>query len=73
MAGDIELQIENKHFHKSNLILKSIDKVVIQYDSFNPTRGGSYIKLPEWIASKKPAEVLRSGLMKRLNLLEIMQ
>ena len=41
MAGDIELQIENKHFHKSNLILKGIDEIVIQYDRYNPTRGGS--------------------------------
>ena len=24
-----------------------------QYDRYNPTRGGSYIKLPEWIANKK--------------------
>ena len=53
MAGDIELEIEIKQFHKSNLRVHGINKIVIQYDRYNPTRGGSYIKLPEWIANKK--------------------
>ena len=53
MARDIELQIENKQFHKSGLIIRGIDKITIQYDRYNPTRGGSYIELPAWIAKKK--------------------
>ena len=53
MASDIETQIEVKAFHKSNLRLKGIDKITIQYDRYNPTRGGSYIKLPDWISNKK--------------------
>ena len=53
MAGDIELEIEIKQFHKSNLRVHGIDRIVIQYDRYNPTRGGSYIKLPERMANKK--------------------
>ena len=53
MAGDIELEIEIKQFHKSNLRVHGINQIDVQFDRYNPTRGGSYIKLPEWIASKK--------------------
>ena len=53
MAKDIEIQIETKQFHKSGLVIRGIDKITIQYDRYNPTRGGSYIELPEWIANKK--------------------
>jgi RNAse (barnase) inhibitor barstar len=38
MAGDIELQIENKQFNKSDLRVHGIDKIIIQYDRYNPTR-----------------------------------
>ena len=53
MAKYIELQIETKQFHKSGLVIRGIDQITIQYDRYNPTRGGSYIELPEWIAKKK--------------------
>ena len=53
MAGDIELQIENQQFHESNLRVHGIYKISIQYDRYNPTRGGSYIKLPECIKNLK--------------------
>jgi len=52
-SADIELQIINAQFEKSNLTITGIDKIIINYDRFNPTRGGSYIKLPEHIAFKK--------------------
>ena len=55
MAKDIELQIETKQFHKSGLVVKGIDSITIQYDRYNPTRGASYIELPDWIAKKKHA------------------
>ena len=57
MARDIELQIENKQFHKSGLIIRGIDKITIQYDRYNPTRGGSYIELPAWIAKKRHVSI----------------
>ena len=53
MAADIELQIEQKQLHKSKFRIKGIDKILIHYDRYNPTRGGSYIELPKWIADKK--------------------
>ena len=53
MAGDIELIIETRQFHKSNLRVHSIDKLVIHYDRYNPTRGGSYLDLSDWIQRKK--------------------
>lgn len=52
-AADIELQIEQKQLHKSKFRIKGIDKIVINYDRYNPTRGGSYVELPKWIADKK--------------------
>ena len=53
MAADIELQIEQKQLHKSKFRIKGIDTILIHYDRYNPTRGGSYIELPKWIADKK--------------------
>ena len=53
MVADIELQIEQKQLHKSKFRIKGIDKLVIHYDRYNPTRGGSYIALPKWVADKK--------------------
>jgi hypothetical protein len=52
-SADIELQIFNAKFEKSNLKITGIDKIVVNYDRFNPTRGGSYIELPKHIAIKK--------------------
>ena len=53
MAADIELQIELKQFHKSGLRIHAIDKLTVNFDRYNPTRAGSYIELPKWIADKK--------------------
>ena len=53
MAADIELQIETRQFKKSNFRVKGIESIVVHYDRYNPTRGGSYIDLPKWIADKK--------------------
>ena len=53
MAEDIQLQIENNHTAKYNLIVDKISKITIHYDRFNPTRAGSYIEAPEWIKNKK--------------------
>ena len=52
-SADIELQILNAQFEKSNLTITGIDKIIINYDRFNPTRGGSFIELPSHIAFKK--------------------
>ena len=53
MAADIELQIEHKQLHKSKFRIKAVDKMIIHYDRYNPTRGGSYVELPTWIANKE--------------------
>ena len=53
MAADIETQIELKQFNKSGLRVHSVDKLTVHYDRYNPTRGGSYIELPDWIKAKK--------------------
>ena len=53
IAADIQIQIELKQFHKSGLRIHSIDQLTLMYTIFNPTRAGSYIVLPKWIASKK--------------------
>ena len=53
MAEDIELQIENNQVKNYNLIVDKIDKITIHYDRYNPTRGGSYIALPDWVSAKK--------------------
>ena len=29
------------------------EKIRINYDKYNPTRGGSFIELPKWIQDKK--------------------
>jgi hypothetical protein len=42
-----------KQLQKSKFRIKGIDKLLIHYDRYNPTRGGSYIELPKWIADKK--------------------
>ena len=52
-AADIELQIARAHFTNAKLQIIGIDKIVINYDRFNPTRGASYIELPKHIADKK--------------------
>ena len=68
MATDIELQIETKQFHKSGLVIRGIDKITIQYDRYNPTRGGSYIELPEWIATKRHVLILKIKITSVLNI-----
>ena len=34
-------------------MLKHIDKLKFNYDKYNPTRGGSYIALPDWLKLKR--------------------
>ena len=63
MAKYIEILIDTKQFHKSNLVLIGIDKLTIQYDRYNPTHGGSYLELPQWIAKKKHVLVLKTEII----------
>ena len=53
MAADIELQVDKMELSESGLVITQIDKLKINYDKYNPTRGGSYIELPKWIQTKK--------------------
>ena len=68
MAGDIELQIEQKQLHKSKFRVTGIEQLVIHYDRYNPTRGGSYIELPKWIADQKHVSTLRTKIINVLNI-----
>eukprot|EP00969_Alexandrium_andersonii_P079409 3501384-Alexandrium_andersonii.AAC.1 len=53
MAADIQIQIELKQFRKSGLRIHSVDQLTIAYIIVNPTRAGTYIRLPKCIAGKK--------------------
>ena len=49
----ILLQIHNLEASTSNLRFKNILSITIHYDTYDPTRAGRYIELPEWIKLKK--------------------
>ena len=51
LAQDIEVKIEN-HQAKYDDNITDIEKITIHYDRYNPTKGSSYIQLPEWIKLK---------------------
>ncbi len=53
IAQDIQLAIENKQFERSGLHIDSINSLTVMYTVYDPTRAGSYIKLPKWLADKK--------------------
>ena len=53
IAHDIEVQIEIAELTQSGLVLLQVQSLVISYDRYNPTRGSSYIPLPDWVANKK--------------------
>ena len=45
--------MKKKELFKSGLLLLNIDTLIINYSKYNPTRGSSYIDLPDWIKHKK--------------------
>ena len=47
IAHDIEVQIEIAESTQSGLVLLQVQSLVISYEKYNPTRGSSYIPLPE--------------------------
>jgi len=53
IPSDIDLAIEMRFLKKSGLRVKKVEEIHIHYNRYNPTRGGSYIQTPEWIANKK--------------------
>ena len=53
IGHDIETQIEITEYVQSGLVLAQVEKLVISYDRYNPTRGSSFIPLPDWVANKK--------------------
>ena len=53
IGHDIETQIEITEYIQSGLVLGQVEKLVISYDRYNPTRGSSFIPLPDWVANKK--------------------
>ena len=60
MANDIQLLITLKQLGKSNLKIDHISKIILHCDRYNPTRGGSYIELPKYIADKKACINIRN-------------
>ncbi len=53
MAVDIAMMIESKQYEESGLHIHSINKLIIMYTIYDPTRAGSFIKLPKEISLKK--------------------
>ncbi len=53
MSSDIKLTIENAQLEKSGLHIHSINKLTVMYTIYDPTRAGTYIKLPKFINDKK--------------------
>ena len=53
IATDIEIQMDRMELSESGLVIKQIKKLIINYDKYNPTRGGSFIDLPKWVSDKK--------------------
>ena len=53
MGTDLEIQIEKMEISVSGLVLTQVSKLKFHYDKYNPTRGGSFLELPDWIKKKK--------------------
>ena len=53
IGHDIETQIEIAEYIESGLVIVQVEKLVISYDRYNPTRVSSFIPLPDWVANKK--------------------
>ena len=53
MATDIEHQAEVLEASESGLVLTQMDTIKINFDKYNPTRGGKFIPLPKWVQNKK--------------------
>ena len=53
MLAYIKAQTENPKFPESGFTLDKIMHLYINFHRLMLTRGGSYIKLPEWLKSKK--------------------
>ena len=53
LIDDITIDIENKALRGSGFTIVGIKELVIHLNKYNPTRGASYIPLPDWIANKK--------------------
>jgi hypothetical protein len=53
MPTDVITLFDKAEMPASNLKFDKVLSTSIHYNRYNPTRGGSYIELPEWIANKK--------------------
>ena len=53
LGTDLEILIDKMEISESGLALKETDKLKFHYDKYNPTRGGLFIELPDWIKKKK--------------------
>ena len=53
MASDIEILMDRMELSESGLVIKQIDTMTLNYDKYNPTRGGSFLPLPKWVQNKK--------------------
>ena len=50
MVTELQLLIEEKMLHKSNLKIKSVEKLTLHFSDYKPLAGAEYIPLPECIA-----------------------
>ncbi len=59
MSSDIKLTIENAQLEKSGLHIHSINRLTVMYTIYDPTRAGTYIKLPKFINDKNHVLTLK--------------
>ena len=53
IVQDLNLDIENKEFNRSDVKVTGIDKIHFQVVKYNPLRGAKYIELPDGINKRK--------------------
>jgi len=53
MITELQLLIEEKMLHKSNLTIKSVEKMTLHFSDYKPLAGAEYIPLPECIAKTR--------------------
>ena len=66
---DLEILIDKMEISESGLALKETDKLKFHYDKYNPTRGGLFIELPDWIKKNKTCINIQNEDDKCLNML----
>ena len=68
IVQDLNLDIENKEFNRSDVKVTGIDKIHFQVVKYNPLRGAKYIELPVGIDKRKACINIRNDDIYFLNI-----